>query len=519
MISEEAFKELNELKKESEAKKTTLEPFDIRPLIKNIEKMELDNAIKSAKELNQMTPRWLVITTDVDIKTKKVTVETYFSHEKMGDMIIKEHNLFRIPKLLEGAMYDKDTGAWRYFGKNEMAMFSEKICLEQLQAWGFYDERRISPVSRYVKQKSYDPSFFNENPFENSKPELVVFKNGTYNILTDTIKSNDPEDYIMTSFDYELDIAGTKTPHTDKFFNAFFEDSALFMKQYLGYIFYRSYSPSPDMVFLCGDGGEGKSSFLNMVRDFYVKPSNISSLTPEQISKERFSVVDLLGKSVNICGDIDSTFLQASAMLKRVTGSDSIKGELKGIQGFSFISYAKLLFSMNGFFHFADMSTGFSSRLTAVPIKIGDQRVPDATFWKDHDMDLIEKEAPSFVYSCMREFNKIFDGRKANFTTSKSMDETKREWLFDNDRIAQFLFEATEFIEGDERGEIASTVYKEYKGFCSFNGFIPKSAKEVTKYLKNKGISKKKSSQGFNDGGTRLDRYIGLKLLTTFLSE
>ena len=95
----------------------------------------------------------------------------------------------------------------------------------------------------------------------------------------------------------------------------------------------------------------------------------------------------------------------------------------------------------------------------------------------------------------------------------------KIEWLFDNDRIAQFLFEATEILKGDERGEIASTVYSEYKAFCRFNGFVPKSAKELTKQLSNKGVVKSKSSRGFDDGGTRLDRYISLKLTATYLEQ
>lgn len=52
------------------------------------------------------------------------------------------------------------------------------------------------------------------------------------------------------------------------------------------------------------------------------------------------------------------------------------------------------------------MSIGFSSRLTVVPIVVGDQRLPENNFWDNHDTDLIKEEAPAFVYSCMREFRK-----------------------------------------------------------------------------------------------------------------
>lgn len=522
-FSEAVLKEINELKKENEiVKKNTYfdkTPLNLRQAINDISDKDLNIAFDMVEELNEISPIWFSCRLEVVGKNgDEFKLSSSFSHEKLGDMIINLSKLLRIPKLLEGSLYERKKGAWRYFGKNELTTFTEKTTLEELQAWGYYEQKYISEVSRYVRQKTYDPSYSNTNPFEESNPELVVFKNGTYNILTDEMKPHDYKDYILTSFNYELDMSGKSTPNTDKFFDGFFGENALFMKQYLGYIFYRSYAPAPDMVFLYGQGGEGKSSFLNMVTNFYLGVENTSALTPEQIG-ERFSVVDLLGKCANICGDVDSDYLSTTAILKRVTGGDNIKGEFKGIQGFNFVSYAKLFFSMNEFFHFKDMSTGFSSRLTIVPIVIGNQRLPENNFWDNHDTDLIKEEAPSFVYSCMGEFRKIFNGKKVVFSKTASMEKTKIDWLFDNDRIAQFLFEATEICEGDERGEIASTVYSEYKAFCRFNGFIPKSAKELTSYLIKKGVVKNKSSRAFNDGGTRLDRYISLRLTTTYLDK
>ena len=522
-FSEAALREIKALKKENEKMKKNSyfgkTPLDLHQVVHDIGSRDMNVAVNMVKELNEISPVWFSCRLEaIGEKGDKFNVIATFSHEKLGDMIINRSKILRIPKLLEGALYEGKKGAWRYFGKNELTTFTEKTALEELQAWGYYQQKYISEVSRYAKQKAYDFSYSNTSPFEESAPELVVFKNGTYNILTDEMKPHDYKDYILTSFNYELDTSGKDTPHTNKFFNEFFGENALFMKQYLGYIFYRSYSPAPDMVFLYGQGGEGKSSFLNMVTNFYLGVENVSALTPEQIG-ERFSVVDLLGKCANICGDVDSDYLSVTAILKRVTGGDNIKGEFKGIQGFNFVSYAKLFFSMNEFFHFKDMSTGFASRLTVVPIVIGDQRLPENNFWDNHDTDLIKEEAPAFVYSCMREFRKIFNGKKVLFSKTPSMESTKVEWLFDNDRIAQFLFEATEILKGDERGEIASTVYIEYKAFCRFNGFVPKSAKELTKQLSKKGVVKSKSSRGFNDGGTRLDRYISLKLTATYLEQ
>ncbi|EOH89453.1 phage/plasmid primase, P4 family domain-containing protein [Enterococcus asini ATCC 700915] len=493
-------------------------PLNLRVAIKEIESKDVGIAQAMVDELNNISPDWFMCTVEVNQKdSDKFSIDHYFDHEKMGDMIIKKNHLLRFPKLLEGAVYEPLKGAWRYFGKNEMISFTEKICLEELQAWGYYDQRYISPVKTYVKQKTYDPSYSNRSPFEESNPALVPFKNGTYNILTNEMKAHDPDNFILISYNYELDMTGTPTPATDKFFHDFFGDAALFMKQFIGYTFYRSHAPAQDLVFLYGKGGEGKSSFLNMMAEYYITKENRTALTPQMLTTDKFAVVELLGKALNVSGDIDKDYISQTGILKQLTGGDAVRGEFKGIQGFTFVSHSKHIFSMNEFFHFKDMSPGFADRLTVVPITIGNQRLEGAKFWDSQDLDEIEKESASFVYQCIQEFKKIFNGKKANFTRSKAMADTKAEWLFDNDRIAQFLFECCEVDSAETRGEIAKTVAAEYRAFCSCNGYKAQSTQELTKYLKDKcKVPKSRNTKGFNDSGQHTPRYIGLKLISTY---
>lgn len=493
-------------------------PLNLRGAIKEIEDKGVDVAQSMADELNDISPVWFSCVLEINQKDEsKFMIYHYFDHEKMGDMIIKKNHLLRFPKLLEGAVYEPLKGAWRYFGKNEMGSFTEKICLEELQAWGYYDQKLISPVRTYVKQKTYDPSYSNRSPFEESNPALVPFKNGTYNILTNEMKPHNPENFILISYNYKLDMSGTPTPATDKFFHDFFGDAALFMKQFIGYTFYRSHAPAQDLVFLYGKGGEGKSSFLNMMAENYITRENRTALTPQMLTTDKFAVVELLGKALNVSGDIDKDYISQTGILKQLTGGDAVRGEFKGIQGFTFVSHSKHIFSMNEFFHFKDMSPGFADRLTVVPITIGNQRLEGATFWDNQDLGAMEKESASFVYQCIQEFKKIFNGKKANFTRSKEMAATKSDWLFDNDRIAQFLFECCVIDTAETRGEIAKTVAAEYRGYCLDNGYKAVSTKELTKYLKDKcGVPKAKNTQGFNDSGQHTYRYSGLKLISNY---
>lgn len=478
---------------------------------------------EEVKILNEITPNWFWVFPKIEKnakgEVKKVGYTHGFTHEKMGDYLIRKYHLVRYPRLREGAVYNSTRGYWRYFGKGEMKDFCEKETLSILQKWGYYDIKHIPPVRIYVNQKTYDESYPSATPFEISKPELVVFRNGTYNMLTDTMKENDPKDFILNSHNYDLDMSGSKTPHTDALLKGLMGDNVLFVKQFIGYMFYRSHTPAQEMLFFKGNGGEGKSTFIAYLSNHILGSDNVSAVTPQDLSNDRFQVVELLGKSANICADVLDDYIEDSSILKRLTGGDPVTAQFKGIQGFKMINYSKLIFSANRLPKFKDHTKGFSDRLAVVPFINGNQRKPEANFWKNHDMSKVEKEAPSFAYNCIREFMKIFDGKKATFTKTETMENEKAKWLLDNDHIAEFVLEATEIDLQDDRGEMTTKVHGEYKAFCKKNNYSSKSPQAMRDYLESLGVVKAKSRLGYEDGGSPQWRYIGLRLIATFIDE
>ncbi|MEG0285294.1 MAG: phage/plasmid primase, P4 family [Vagococcus sp.] len=527
---------LDELKEMQEEKNKQINKKNI-PIHINVALAEIKNKLetlsgsdekerylrKELEDLNNITPKWFWcvpnIKKDSKGKITKFSISHGFEHTALGNEIIEKYNLVRFPKLLEGAVYDRKRGYWRYFGKNEMKDFTEKETLRILEKWGYYDIKRITPTRIYIIQKTYDESYPNATPFETSKPELSVFRNGTYNMLTDSMKENDPNDFILNAYDYDLDLSGKPTPHTNALFEGLMGENALFVKQYIGYMFYRSHAPAQEMLFLKGNGGEGKSTFISYLSNFILGSDNVSAIALQDLSNDRFQVIELLGKSANICADILDDYIEDSSILKRITGNDPVYAQFKGIQGFKMLNYSKLLFSANKLPKFKDHTSGFADRLAVVPFINGNQRVKGATFWKNHDMQLIEAESNSFVYSCIKEFLKIFNGQKAQFTKSESMEVEKNKWVLNNDHIAEFLLESTEFHIGDERGEIASRIHKEWQAFCKQNGYHSKTSQAIREYLEEKGIPKRRGRKGFNDGGSNQWRYIGLELTVILTSE
>ncbi|MHC5373116.1 DNA primase family protein [Enterococcus sp. LJL120] len=480
----------------------------------------IKNALNS---LNKQTPDWFWAAPNVKKDSKggvqKVSISHGYDHVKMGDSLISKFYLVRFPRLLQGAVYDNKRGYWRYFGKNEMRDFVERETLRELQNWGYYDIKHISPTRIYVLQKTYDKSYPSTTPFENSKPELVVFRNGTYDILTNNMKPNNPEDYILNAYDYELDMTGKETFRTDALLIGLVGENALFLKQYIGYMFYRSHAPAQEMLFLKGSGGEGKSTFISYIANHLLGSDNYSAVTPQDLANDRFQVIELLGKAANISADIKDDFIDDSSILKRLTGGDPVYAQFKGIQGFKILSYAKMLFSANRLPKFKDSTDGFSDRLAVIPFINGNQRKEGATFWKDHDMDLIEKEAPAFAFACIQEFKKVFDGKKVQFTKSESMEKEKARWALDNNHIAEFVISSTEINLDDPRGEIATKVHKEYSQFCKDNGYFSKTPQAMRDYLESLGVYKVKGRNGFSDGGSNQWRYQGLRMTISYIAQ
>lgn len=485
---------------------------DIKQEVNRISSLDtMEDTQEALDQLNAITPAWFFAY--VEKKGRKYVIKKAFNHEKMGDILIEKYKLVKYPKLIEGAVYERSKGIWRYFGKREMDIFVGNETISELKKWNFYDrDQYVNQTIRYVSNMSYDKSFPSVTPFETSKPELVAFRNGTYDLLTDEMHDHSPDYHIMTFHDYDLDMSGKENPHTNALLDGMVGENAIFLKQFIGYMFYRSYSPAQEMVFFKGEGGEGKSSLLNFITKYLVGSENASAITPQDLSNDKFLSAELLGKSINVSADISDNYIKDTSLLKRITGGDFFTAQYKGIQGFTMTNYAKQIFSANSLPRFSDLSGGFGARLVVLPFINGDQREPNAIFWKDHDMNKIEQEAPSFAYECIREFRKIFDGKKATFTKMPSMEESKQAWLYENDHIGEFLTECTSINLDDDRGEIATNVFNEYIAFCKLNQYMPKSSQAFKSYLEKIGIKRVKNRKGYDDGNSSQWRYIGLKL-------
>jgi putative DNA primase/helicase len=96
---------------------------------------------------------------------------------------------------------------------------------------------------------------------------------------------------------------------------------------------------------LVGKKDSGKSTLLRIMSEF-LGNENISAVSMQNLS-DRFMKAEQAGKMGNISDDLPKGRIRDYSMIKRLSGQSRIQAEEKGKAPFSYVSYAKLVFSSN----------------------------------------------------------------------------------------------------------------------------------------------------------------------------
>jgi len=477
------------------------------------------------KQANERTPKWLDLWFVYKNPTRNklggsITLNHDVDDVTYGDAFLKINIMKRSKGMMEGFNYLPNKGIWNIYGKGESQATIESILTRDLRAWGVYENNTVNRVRLYILRMMFDISLGNKSPFDTARPELVAFKNGTYNILTDELQSHNPNNYLLTYHDYNINPDINECPATDYLMKKMFGDASITLKEYIGYMFYHSYSKFNKAVFLHGTGGNGKSTFINHILKNVIGDDNNSAIPPNQMGgkQNRFNTAELFRKEVNMVADIDDEYIENTAILKNLTGGDSINAEFKGITGFHFRNYAKLLFSANSLPKFKDDTDGFASRLITIDtISPNTRNEPNGhpEWLNDIDMNKIKKEAPIFAVNCMQLFSKVI--KRNAFTIPRSVQISTNKWKDDNDKFKQFISDCFEFTNDDTNGEKAVYIHDAWVKYARGNGYSDKmSISTIANKLEKYGIYKKKSrnGNGISDTANPVSRFMGIRVIT-----
>lgn len=403
--------------------------------------------------------------------------------------VITRDDAFEKPSFYNGKVFMHDT-----FGRYMKNEFHIKRINGQLHV---YDNGIYKAGYRFIENKMIEliPALKSNQRTETLKfleiitPEdtyvsdanLIAFRNGVYDLMTDRLLPFSPEyvitnlipwDYNPSAYDELCDKTLNKIACQDAEIRSLLEEC-------IGYCFFRQNELSKSF-FLTGSGSNGKSTFLDMVRNVLGR-QNYVSLDLDELS-ERFSTTTMFGKLANIGDDISDDFLQGKpiAQFKKIVSGNDIKAEDKGKDPYFFKPTVKLLFSANEIPRMRNK--GFEAikrRLVIIPFNAkfskDDPDFDSGIVWKLKTQNVAEY----LVRLGIEGLHRVLDNQE--FTKSQKVTEQVDNFERDNNPILLFLEEvpASEILNHETK-----EVFARYDTFCYENGFQRTAMQTFTKEIK-----------------------------------
>lgn len=324
-----------------------------------------------------------------------------------------------------------------------------------------------------VRNKTYRSRKDLEAPID-----LVCLENGILNLKDMSFGPHDPKYFFFGKIPVVFDLKAT-CPAINKFLSEVVSpDDAIRLKELAGYCLIRAY-PIQDAFMLIGPGGNGKSTYLSLLKAF-LGAENVEAIPLQKLQKT-FSAANLEGKLGNFCADLSDKSVEELGVFKMLTGGDPINAERKFKDAFNFVNYAKLIFSCNKPPALNDDTQGNWERWEVVefPNSFRDQISEDQ---KILDKLVTPEEMSGFLNECLRLLPKLLERR--NFTGHIGADKIRRDYIRRSDSLGAFVmekikFEPTQFITKRE-------FYEAYCRYCSDVKMAPISDSTVGKQLAGK---------------------------------
>ncbi|WP_246982101.1 phage/plasmid primase, P4 family [Halorientalis marina] len=330
----------------------------------------------------------------------------------------------------------------------------------------------------------------------------IPVRNGVLKVESDSIElaDHDPRYRFLGSVATEFD------PNADcPRFRSFLKESVQSgagrkkLQEYAGYTLLHWGLPYHKALFLVGPTASGKSTFLDTIRAV-LDTDTVVSLTPQELTSERFAGAELFQSWANFRNDIPSSLIEDTGSFKEITAGDSIKAERKFKDPFRFEPTAKHLFSANQLPDAETEDEAFYRRVLLVPF-------PSSVPKEDRDPHLDEKlqsELSGVLNWMLEGLQRLM--QQGQFTADRTPGETQRTWEKWGNTVDRFRETCLEKTEGDELAK--QTAFRAYLTFCEEENLPAETQHKMTRRLKSEGIA---DGRAYIDG-KRQRVFVGVTL-------
>ena len=388
------------------------------------------------------------------------------------------------PYVYEGGVYKLDQNG------TIIKTLIKACCLEQFIKSTTTD--RIYKLFLQAYELVKFPEDMNDHP-----ARYINFQNGMYDSVRKKVYSHAPKILSVNQLPWNYDPNADHGPGSEieNFLKQAIpdEDDREMLLEYIGLCCTKDVKQQK-MLVICGEGGTGKSTIINLIQDIVGK-RNCSNVAMSKLS-QNFQAIRMMGKLLNSCADLEIDALDDVTMIKKLIGEDAISDSYKGQDIISFDNYAKLLFSTNELPLVRNEKTGGFYRRLLVLTMNEQPKHRDPRLY-----DRLKNEIPYLIHLAMEALYRMYE--RGYIIESEQSKAKIKQLRCDSDSIEAFLTERCMRGHYDDRID-RITLHEKYTKYCEEEERQSHKKNAFFKALRNKGFGEVKSNGTWYFHGIKL---------------
>lgn len=404
-----------------------------------------------------------------------------------------------------------DGKRWNVDNKKEIERITAKVLRglyksddEGEQKWARYCEKRNIRMNSI---KDLMPLVPGEREEFDKHDYLFNVQNGVVNLKTGELMPHDRNLHLTKIANVEF-IKDAECPNWLKFLDSIFlgdKELQEYMQRLVGYSLTGDISEQI-MMFLVGGGSNGKSTFINTIKDLvgdYGKQAKSDTFIKKKETGANNDIARLVGSRFVSAIESEEGERLSESFVKQITGGEPVLARFLRQEFFEFIPNFKVFFTTNHKPIIGGLDEGIWRRVKLIPFNLNlpshlrDKKLPEK----------LSLEMPGIlnwaVEGCIK-------WQHSGLKEPRVVAEATGNYKHDMDILGPFLSECCYVKKDDENIKIeAKELYQVYDRFTYQNGDTAvKNSRSFNRMLETKGFTKRKGAKNktYFYGITLIDR-------------
>jgi len=353
---------------------------------------------------------------------------------------------------------------FRYNGKCYEQCSQDRLhCLCQSELRPRHDLFTLTAKANFIHFAIGSTLINSEKAFEDQERYLTM-QNGLYDLSQYKLIPHSSEIFTTNLLPYDNN-PNVECPRWLQYLDEVFlsdMETIMFVQEAVGYAFHKSI-PKAVLFFLIGDGGNGKSVFIDVISSLCGK-ENVCNISLNRLNDEKY-LPELFGKMINVSGETPNARCMNTDLIKSVVAGDWVTGREVYKKPAKFKPYAKHYLGMNTLPEINDNTHGMWRRIHVIEF-------PRKFSQSEMDVELTSKlmDELSGIFNWALEGYRRLRDQGFIFSESPTMRESKKQYKQKNSNVLDFAeLDLRKKLESEESIPFKE-IYENYKVFCVNEG-------------------------------------------------